>query len=370
MKRRKIKNRPFRALQIEVTSRCTRNCSICPRDSLSETWRDGDLSQELWDVIVPDLELAQHVHLQGWGEPLLQPRLPEWAAQAREAGCSVGLTTNGDLLSDAMPWLLEGNVNLITISSAGSGERHRALRDGASFEEVMEKARELAAAIKKRKLKIDFKLSYLLTSSNGHELRDAVHMAADVGFQELYVTHLDCPTSAFQLEESAFGEETLPGETLEQLQQAAKDAKKRKLHFRGPTSTGEEVLACALNPVQFTYITWDGRVGPCVNLLLPVEGSIPRITHEGLNRVAPLAYGRLGDASLSELINSKERELFITPLQMRLDADNRFKQEMDQEICELRILRGLEDAKNEREEALQNHPLPSPCAACPKASGW
>ena len=370
MKRRKKKNRPFRALQIEVTSRCTRNCSICPRDSLSENWRNGDLSQELWEIIKPDLELAQHVHLQGWGEPLLQPRLPEWAAQAREAGCSVGLTTNGDLLSDALPWLLDGNVNLITISAAGSGECHTALRDGARFEEVMSKATELSAAIRERKLKIDFKLSYLLTRSNAHELPDAVQMAADAGFQEIFVTHLDCPTSQFQLDESAFGEEGISSETTELLQQAAKAAQKRKLSFRGPTSTGEEVLACALNPVHFTYITWDGRVGPCVNLLLPVEGSIPRATDGGVQSVAPLAYGRLDNASLSELINSKERELFITPLQKRLDADNRFRHEMNQEICELRILRGLEEAKTEREEALQNHPLPSPCSACPKASGW
>jgi MoaA/NifB/PqqE/SkfB family radical SAM enzyme len=321
-------------------------------------------------LIAPDLALAQHVHLQGWGEPLLQPRLPEWAAEAREAGCSVGITTNGDLLSDAMDWLLEGNVNLITISAAGSGERNAALRDGARFEEVMERARELSAGIRKRKLKIDFKLSYLLTSSNGHELLDAVQMASDAGFQELFVTHLDCPTSSFQLDESAFGEQGMSSETMEHLQQASKEAQKRKLHFRGPASTGEEVLACALNPVHFTYITWDGRVGPCVNLLLPVEGSIPRTTIDGINRIAPLAYGRLGDASLSELINSKERELFITPLQKRLDAENRFRHEMNQDICELRILRGLEEAKNEREEVLQNYPLPSPCAACPKTAGW
>jgi hypothetical protein len=269
-----------------------------------------------------------------------------------------------------MPWLLEGNVNLITISAAGSGERNAALRDGSRFDEVMERARELSETAKKKKRKIEFKLSYLLTSSNGHELPHAVHMAADAGFHELFVTHLDCPTSGFQLDESAYGSESISTEAAEQLQQAAKAAKKRKIHFRGPTSTGEEVLACALNPVHFAYITWDGRVGPCVNLLLPVEGSIPRFSSDGINRVAPLAYGRLGDASLSELINSRERELFITPLQKRVDADNRFREEMDQEICELRILRGLEEAKNEREEILQNHPLPSPCAACPKACGW
>jgi MoaA/NifB/PqqE/SkfB family radical SAM enzyme len=370
MKRRKMKNRPFRALQIEVTSRCTRNCSICPRSSLGDIWQDGDLTQDLWEVIEPDLALAEHVHLQGWGEPLLQPRLPEWAAQARQAGCSVGITTNGDLLSEATPWLLDGNVNLIVISAAGSKESHTALRDGASIEEIMIKSEELSTTARKRKLKIEFKLSYLLTSSNAHELPDAVGMAAEAGFQELFVTHLDCTTSKFQLDESAFSEENVSNETIHYLEQAAKSARKKKLGFRGPTCTGVEVLACALNPVHFTYITWDGRVGPCVNLLLPVEGSIPRWTSDGVNHIAPLAYGRLDSSSLSDLIDSKERQLFITPLQKRLDADNKFRHEMNQEICELRILRGLEEARSERDKVLQNHPLPTACEACPKASGW
>ena len=88
MKQRKTKNRPFRALQIEVTSRCTRSCSICPRDSLSDTWRDGDLSQDLWDMIAPDLSLAQHVHLQGWGEPLLHDQLERFAPDGAAAGCT------------------------------------------------------------------------------------------------------------------------------------------------------------------------------------------------------------------------------------------------------------------------------------------
>ena len=149
-----------------------------------------------------------------------------------------------------------------------------------------------------------------------------------------------------------------------------KAAQKRKIDFRGPPSKGDDVIACALNPVHFTYVTWDGRVGPCVNLLLPVKGSIPRATDGEVNRVAPLAYGRLDNSSLSELIDSKERELFITPLRKRLDAENKFRHEMNQEICELRILRGLEEARSEREEVLQKHPLPSHCEACPKASGW
>jgi MoaA/NifB/PqqE/SkfB family radical SAM enzyme len=370
MGKNRKEQRPLRALQIEVTSRCTRNCSICPRTSLSENWQDGDFSDYLWEVLEPDLGLAEHVHLQGWGEPLLNPNLPRWAARAREAGCSVGLTTNGDLLAGSGEWLLEGNVNLITFSAAGSGERHSALRDGAWLDQVLGEAAQLVSQARKKKLGIQFKLSYLLTRSNAHELTEAVKMAAEAGLDEVFLTHLDCPTSSHQQEESAYHNHEMLFDAGPVLKEAAKIARRSRIDFRVPTLSGEEVLACALNPLNFTFVTWDGRVGPCVNLLLPVKGSIPRFSESGVIRVDPQAYGRLDEAPLSQLLHSRERELFITPLEKRLDAESKFRQGMSLESCDLRILRGLEEARSEREDVLSAYPLPEPCAACPKSSGW
>jgi hypothetical protein len=43
---------------------------------------------------------------------------------------------------------------------------------------------------------------------------------------------------------------------------------------------------------------------------------------------------------------------------------------MNLDSCDLRILRGLEQANSEREDTLESHPLPSACETCPKASGW
>jgi MoaA/NifB/PqqE/SkfB family radical SAM enzyme len=84
--------RPLRALQIEVTSRCTRQCAICPRFALSGEWLEGDLSREHWRRLEQDLNTAQHVHLQGWGEPLLHVDLPRMVKAAKRNGCTVGIS--------------------------------------------------------------------------------------------------------------------------------------------------------------------------------------------------------------------------------------------------------------------------------------
>ena len=46
-----VAQRRLRALQVEVTSRCTRRCSVCPRSVFDERWLEGDLSEEHWRTI-------------------------------------------------------------------------------------------------------------------------------------------------------------------------------------------------------------------------------------------------------------------------------------------------------------------------------
>jgi molybdenum cofactor biosynthesis enzyme MoaA len=115
MGNRNNKKRPLTAIQAEVTGRCTRSCFICPRFNLAVKWQSRDLNNDIWEVIEPDLHLAGHIHLQGRGEPLLHGMLPIWVAKARDTGCSVGITTNGDLIESAQDWLIEGSVDILTL---------------------------------------------------------------------------------------------------------------------------------------------------------------------------------------------------------------------------------------------------------------
>jgi len=361
--------RPLRALQVEVTSRCTRSCALCPRHDLAHDWRDGDLQEDVWKVIEPDLVLAEHVHLQGWGEPLLHPMLPVWAAQAHEAGCTVGITTNGDLLDRASDWILDGHIELVTVSVAGAHEMNKSLRGGSNLDKVLRAAGNLAAQSRKRRLRMKVKMSFLLTRKNAPDLLQVIEFASRAGLDEVFVTHLDCRTSKFLYDQSAFNGDHLLPEIVDVLKAAALIARRAGIRFRGPTLGGEEVLACALNPLHFTFISWDGRVGPCVNLLFPLDNSIPRWSEKGEARIEPVVYGRLGRSTLATILSSKERERFVLPFRERLAAEKRFVSAVDFEPS-MRTLEALAQAEEKREKALHDHPLPNPCSGCPKAFGW
>ena len=91
--------RPFDCLQVEVTSRCPGRCTYCPQTVLRQQWLARDMD---WDTFVPLWPLmrrASRVHLQGWGEPLLNPLFFDMVALARKAGCDVSTTTSGLLMT-------------------------------------------------------------------------------------------------------------------------------------------------------------------------------------------------------------------------------------------------------------------------------
>jgi len=363
-----FRHRPLSALQVEVTSRCTRQCAICPRSAVGLDWREGDLDDATWDRLQPDLSLASYVHLQGWGEPLLHPRLPEMVEAAKAAGSKVGLTTNGDLLPAAVEWIVDRKVDLLTVSVAGAEATQASLRGGSLLGEVWDALGRLLARRGRRK-RPRVQVSYLLTLEGVDELPGVVEAAAEVGVEELFVVHLDVTPTRELLERAAFDSSGLRAGVAEAIAAAERMARSRRIVFRAPASASQELLVCALDPRRFVFVGWDGRVGPCVNLLPPVEGSIPRWTEGGLQQVEPVVYGHLAELRLRDILRGEERRRFTAPLAERLAAEARFRGAAGG-LSAGEARSGLDEADRRREEELAAHPFPPPCSGCHQALGW
>jgi MoaA/NifB/PqqE/SkfB family radical SAM enzyme len=368
MRFRPFRRRPLTALQVEVTSRCTRRCAICPRSAAGPAWREGDLDGATWHRIQDDLDLARHVHLQGWGEPLLHSRLPEMVDAVKAAGTKVGLTTNGDLLPAAVDWIVDREVDLVTVSVAGAERTHAALRAGSRLHEIWDAVGRLLIRRGRRK-RPRVQISYLLTLEGVDELPRVVEAAADVGVDELFVVHLDATPTREYLDRAAFDSSGLRPGVAEAIAAAERAARSRGIVFRAPASASQELLVCALDPSRFLFVGWDGRVGPCTYLLLPVADRIPRWTEKGPQRVEPVVYGRLAETRLREILRSERYRCFTAPFASRLAAEGRF-------LKVVGALRGsearsrLDEADRLREEELAAHPVPRECTGCHKALGW
>jgi MoaA/NifB/PqqE/SkfB family radical SAM enzyme len=329
----------------------------------------GDLSHEHWKRVEQDLSVAEHVHLQGWGEPLLYPELCSLARAAKQEGCSVGITTNGDLLASATEWIVAAEVDLVTVSVAGDVQTHALLRDDSQLDRVLQAAADLARLARDSRSATRVQLSYLLTRDNAAQLPKLVERAADAGIPEVFVTHLDCTPTAELLAQAAFDSAGVPYEVIDHVRKAEAVGRRRKTRFRGPALEPQPLLTCALNPLRFAFVAWDGRVGPCVNSLLPVRGCVPRCVAGDTLMVMPLWYGHLDNSSLAEVLGGAAREAFIGPFQQRLEAERKFTSSLPL-LCGAEALRQLEEADRQRCLALDEAPFPAACQGCHKASGW
>lgn len=300
-------------VQIEVTSRCTAACLYCPRTALEPRWRHRDVAPGLVLDLLPSLRRVRHVHLQGWGEPLLHPSFFDMAAWLSEAGCRVGTTTNGALLDRSAARAVVGaGVDVVALSVAGADdEANDPLRGGTSLEQVVAAARALAEARGGRS-RPRIHLAYMLLRSGLGSVEGLPGLVERSGAEEVVVSTLGLAFTPELARETvvADGEGAL-GELRARLARVeeAVGALGARLHFRvlshlAPPGT------CADNPARSVFVGADGRVHPCVVLGLPVEGPVERFSWDGRAVVRPTTLGDLRFESLDGIWRRPESRDF------------------------------------------------------------
>ncbi len=95
----------FRIVDIEITTLCNRKCGYCPLSYSSESKKKNYMDIRVFDRAISGLErigFKGELNFGGYGEPLLDTRIPEFLRMARRRLPNVLLTvhTNGDFFTD------------------------------------------------------------------------------------------------------------------------------------------------------------------------------------------------------------------------------------------------------------------------------
>ena len=135
-------------VRVETTNHCQAECTFCPRDSIGR--QKTFMDQAMFESIVEQCGKAgcRLMHLHGFGEPLLDKRLPERIALCKQAGIErVKIFTNGGLLCGEMAEkLLASGVDEIKVSidGANAAEFNR-LRVGLDYDKTLENVKAFRA---------------------------------------------------------------------------------------------------------------------------------------------------------------------------------------------------------------------------------
>jgi MoaA/NifB/PqqE/SkfB family radical SAM enzyme len=230
----------------------------------------------------------RYVHLQGWGEPLLNPEIAEMVDIAKSYGCEVGITTNGILLGEFLDVI--AGMDLVAVSIAGV-EEHEEIR-GCNLNDLLQNIELLSERRRSGKPKIV--VVTMMLKDTIRSLPKVVEIAKKRGADEVIANNLD-----YIPHESLVGREVFtdgPNPYSKIIERASIEAKRKGIRFVAKPVRLEEALMCAENPLRNCLITVDGRVSPCVYLHLPTKADkIPRYFRGRRVEVPKIYFGKADD---------------------------------------------------------------------------
>ncbi len=296
--------RIWKRWRLEAALLCNLRCALCPGQEARAKLPAGEglMQEEVFAALRPLLGEVAEVDFSGGGEPLVNPRLCEWLAEARAAGASASFQTNGAALDAALceRIVAAGADRVILTTPGASADSFRRGRPGIDFEAWRAHVLCLAAARRGRKLEIV--LRCVMQRERAAELEEMVELAAQLGADGVDFTHCDVVQELPSGRPGLFAApaDARVRELEKALRRARKRARKLGLEVRATSFVPEEQAVCAHDPRQCLFVRHDGSVAPCQNLgiggnvcFLGADAELP-VTH----------YGRLDGSSLLDLWRS------------------------------------------------------------------
>ncbi len=263
---------------------------------------------DLFQKLIPFIHYTGLIHLQGWGEPLLNPDIYEMIRISKEKTKCVGLTTNGTLLNeDTIRRLLDNNVDIVGISLAGAtASSHNSLRPGSDFDMILSNLRLLSRIKEKQNSRAPaIHLAYIMLKSNIHELEQIVQIAQSVGVAQIVASNLSLIVEPKLYGEALFNNTDTTDRYYELLEKTKEYACRNDIVFSyGRADLNRHSMWCSENVGRACVVNVDGEVSPCVftNPILKTDRWFD-------NRLLPLknaSFGNIREETLSEIWHKKE----------------------------------------------------------------
>ncbi|MFI5329474.1 MAG: radical SAM/SPASM domain-containing protein [Desulfobaccales bacterium] len=355
----------FQYLQVEVTTRCDLSgCLMCPRSAWPERWLHQDLSWQNFERLIPALKFFKHVHLSGWGEPLLHPRLWDMAQAARSQGCTVSLTTNGMNLTEAMQVQVLEHLDMVAVSLDGAtAETFERLRPGADFQRVTQQVAALCS--RKRSLgrpRPEVVLLFMKMRPNLTELPAFIELAASFGVDRVNATNLDFIPNPAMEGLSLIAPSPPSRKIAEVLERAGQKARELNLPFRDLSLiSADDLMVCAANPLENVFVTASGDLAPCVYLGLPLSGDFSRQFFQKSVTAQNYLYGSIHLQEFLEIFQQRAYQEFIGCFRRRVQESSNLIND---------LVPNCQTSITQNRLTSERFPWPPACQGCYKKLGF
>ena len=350
-------SRLWRFWQIETSFACNLSCVMCPWKGIrQQATNRGLMDDAVWTSLRPHLQNVVEIDFSGGGEPLLQPRLAEWIAEAKQAGCRAGFLTNGSLLDEpTASRMLDAGVDWVAFSADGAHkESFEQIRQGADFETFCRNVRCLTGMRMGKSPRVIF--NSVMMPANIEELQDIVRLGAELQVDQLNFKQCDVVRGQ---EGPGYGLFASKADRQIRRYQRALTKARRLARKLGVETTAfafvpDELPVCDQDPRRSLFIRYDGQVAPCISLAIGGPSCFL-----GESVVMPTVhYGRLPEQDLEVIWKAESCRFYRQRFKERVDTHG-------QELGQANIEPSLIKLAEVFEKARQAMPEPPPgCRTC------
>jgi len=214
-------------IQIEPTTFCNLNCTVCPVSEDLERLR-GNMSFGLFKSIVEQLqEYLFLILFWDWGEPFLNPEAYNMIQYACQAGIKVIASTNGHVFAegDHARQVVSSGLDVLTVSVDGiNQETYQQFRREGRLSQVQEGINNIVAEKNRKNSKTPLiNLRYIVMKHNETDLPLLPDFARALGVDVLTLRKLHAVPS--ENKEWASAKDLVPDQAEYQLPRLSKDKK-------------------------------------------------------------------------------------------------------------------------------------------------
>ncbi|WP_367173672.1 radical SAM/SPASM domain-containing protein [Caldivirga sp.] len=304
-------------IQAEISTTCNASCVYCPRTILKDKWVSSFMNPRLLRKVIEELTSTgpvDYIHLQGWGEPLLHPRLTD-IIDAVKGKINFGLTTNGLLLSNSLIGkLLESGINIIAVTFAGAYPvTHDSIRVGCNFKTIVDNVKRLINLKRKLRSSVKVVASYIMTSMNIHETVDFMELCHELGIEEVILDNLTYVLSKGMFKWKVFTDPMEQGSRIISriVNATMRRAGELDLRVFAYSLNCWELSECPEKPTEAMFINVNGEVSPCVFLNLPIkDDKIPRCFMGSCFKIGKLIFGNVNNNDAVSIWYSRDYQDF------------------------------------------------------------
>jgi len=261
-------------LLVELTSKCNLSCRMC---NVHHAAKSGmTIDDALLERTYEFAKTASTVYPFGLGEPLLHPNIAEIVGKYKSSGPSVGMVTNGMLLTKdiSRELILKGLDHLVISVDAADASLFAEIRKGGDLRRILDNIRTMNGLKKSFNVQNPFlAFNVVAQAGNFHQLPQIVELAEELSILSVTITPITVHSHIAGIQDQALNS-NIPRwrellDTCERKASAAgisitQDRLYHVMNGVSPEDLYHKTIPCP-EPFRFIGIRTNGDVFPCCN---------------------------------------------------------------------------------------------------------